>query len=127
MGRAGAQAPCGAARAAIAAGLRGVQPRRERPGEDGEQFGEKSRSAAMRCPSPELSLIKHGHFSKGLSCLCLHSREWSPILLVLASEVALAGEHQQVGGRVARLVPGLEASRLVGSFEGTAGNQQQSR
>lgn len=44
-------------------------------------------------PSPsELSIIKLEHFSNSLSCLCLNTREWSPIMLVLGSEVVLGGE-----------------------------------
>ena len=43
-------------------------------------------------PSPEFSIIKLEHFSNSLSCPCLNMREWSPIMLVLGSEVVLGGE-----------------------------------
>lgn len=52
-------------------------------------------------PSPELSIIKLEHFSKGVSCLCLNAGEWSPVVLVLSSEAVWAGECQQVGVEVA--------------------------
>lgn len=42
--------------------------------------------------SLELSTIKLEHFGEVLSCLCLTTSEWTPIVLVLSSEVVLAGE-----------------------------------
>lgn len=57
-------------------------------------------------PSPDRSVIKLERFRKGLSCLCLHAREWSPIVLVPALKVCWQVSAGEWEWRWPGVVPG---------------------